>query len=891
MLEDRRPLVSTDPGLLTCYRCHGTYSKASPSCPHCSASHVGESGIGPGSVIDRKYEILSLLGVGGMGEVFKARHVRLETFRTIKVMRKSFIADETFRGRFLREARLATQVHHPNVALVHDFATLEDGTYYMVSEFISGVTIRQWLNKTGRFTLPMTVDVALQVLAGLDAIHAQGMLHRDISAENVMISTTADDRPMAKIIDLGIAKTLAAPSTEMTSAGMFIGNPRYSSPEQLGDLPAGQRLDGRADLYCLAVVIYEMVAGVSPFGSDTTRGYMIKHLTQPPTPFAETIPGEIPQEFEDVVFKALEKKRTNRWATARDFAYALRPFLNTADRVTSSWRIPDLRPPQSSMEVTEVGRRSFSDALIHDREDWQHACAENTLEAYRGYLRKHEGGRFGTDAVKKIQEISLLSEIRRREEEDDVRELELLSDSFDPDSSLRHAVDSAIERVRERISIRARQQEQASWSSASERDVIPAYEDYLSHYPGGEWAEQAKERIRQLHIYKQIPLLEARQDVRGLEAIARSETGNSELAAAVSDARARVHQALERKKQEADERDWQKALAGDSIDSFGSYLNSQPEGQYRDKARNQLRDLTAIREIIELEKADILEPILDIARTDASQRVRDAATAAAERLHRNHEAQRSHEENKIWTEALQSGTAAAWKRHLERYPDSLRRSEAEQFYREAVAFESAVAAETSVAVDEFLGAFQDGVHRAEAASLRDARRTAEAERAYRKAFAEGSTVAYRTFLENHAASSREEEVRRLLEESESFERALADPLPARWKEHLQQWSAGRLAAKARGELAAAEELRDREFSKALRDRDSDGLESFLGKYPEERTNEKVSAALKARKQQAEYVREENRLWEEAVRDGTAAAWKKYLNKFADSPRIRDAKEA
>jgi serine/threonine-protein kinase len=188
------------------------------------SAQQGSSSPGPGTVLDGKYEILSRIGAGGMGEVFKARHVHLNTFRCIKVMKQALLADDVFLTRFLREARLATQIHHPNIAVVHDFFIGEGGNY-MVTEFIDGTTLRQWVAANGPFPIALAADVASQVLSGLEHIHRRGLLHRDISPDNVMLSYDADERLLAKIIDLGIAKDVNTTNTEMTQAGVLIGNP------------------------------------------------------------------------------------------------------------------------------------------------------------------------------------------------------------------------------------------------------------------------------------------------------------------------------------------------------------------------------------------------------------------------------------------------------------------------------------------------------------------------------------------------------------------------------------------------------------------------------------------------------------------------------------------
>ena len=357
--------------------------------------------LGPGTVLDGKYEILNRLGGGGMGDVFKARHLHLDVFRCIKVMKEGMLADEGYRARFLREARLATQIHHPNIAVVHDFF-LGDGGSYMVTEFIDGTTVRQWSTSNGRFPLPLAADVAVQVLAGLDHIHRRGLLHRDISADNVMLSYDADDRLIAKIIDLGIAKDVNTPASDMaTQAGILIGNPKYMSPEQLGSIEDGGQLDGRSDLYGLGVVLYEMLLGVPPFVSETPQGYIMKHLTQPPRRFREaTADGDWPSALEAVIFRVLEKDRRQRYADAREMAAALQPFLSAPAGTLTREDVNHLRrgPDQTAViDETEVRARRFELSLIETVREKE---AEGDRDALQRLAEAHPRGTAVGDAAR-----------------------------------------------------------------------------------------------------------------------------------------------------------------------------------------------------------------------------------------------------------------------------------------------------------------------------------------------------------------------------------------------------------------------------------------------------------------------------------------------------------
>lgn len=288
--------------------------------------------------LDGKYHVMSLLGIGGMGEVYKAIHVHLDALRVIKLMRANLVAEPGVRERFLREARLATKIQHQNVAALFDFSSLPDGSWYMVWEYIDGVNLAQFVRERGRLAPAHAVQLAIQALQGFDAIHRAGIVHRDVSPENLMITRLDDGTDRLKIIDLGVAKQQDDQGEQQTKTGVFVGKLKYASPEQLGALKGGEKIDGRADLYSFGLVLYEMLAGVAPFQAETPHHYLMMHLSQAAPPIAKMSPGSsVPPALEAIVLKALEKNRTNRYQTAIEFAQALAsiplPLIDAATAV------------------------------------------------------------------------------------------------------------------------------------------------------------------------------------------------------------------------------------------------------------------------------------------------------------------------------------------------------------------------------------------------------------------------------------------------------------------------------------------------------------------------------------------------------------------------------
>jgi serine/threonine protein kinase len=316
----------------TCIHCRSEIDPKFKACPYCGELITDFLRRYLESPIDGKYQILARLGVGGMGEVYKVLHIHLNAIRVIKLMRSNIAADPGAHERFLREARLATKIQHPNVAALHDFSTLDDGSFYMVWEYIEGINLHELIETRGPLSPRYAASISTDALLGLDAIHRAGIVHRDISPENIMISRDESGEEHVKLIDLGIAKQWGDEGSAKTQTGMFVGKWKYCSPEHLGMLEAGERIDGRADIYSFGIVLYEMLTGVPPFQADTPHQYLVLHSSERPRALRAVNPtATASPELEALLFRALEKDRGKRFATARDFARALQEVLPTLD--------------------------------------------------------------------------------------------------------------------------------------------------------------------------------------------------------------------------------------------------------------------------------------------------------------------------------------------------------------------------------------------------------------------------------------------------------------------------------------------------------------------------------------------------------------------------------
>ncbi len=277
--------------------------------------------------IVRDCEILEILGEGGMAAVYKARHTQLGTYRAIKVIKPELASQHGFYDRFKNEAILAESLSHPNLVTLYDFSKLDNGSLFTVWEYVEGENLEQHIKKYGAIGTVETVRIMKKVCDGLNAAHSKGIVHRDISPDNIMlIGGKSEGRKEIKIIDLGIAKdtSLGKPSdSHLTEIGVFVGKIGYSSPEQLGDLKKGETLDHRTDIFSVGILLYKMLLAEMPFDSSSVTAYMRELAVNSPEAMRKKIGKRIPEELREVIIKCLMTDREERYQTIKEVKVAL----------------------------------------------------------------------------------------------------------------------------------------------------------------------------------------------------------------------------------------------------------------------------------------------------------------------------------------------------------------------------------------------------------------------------------------------------------------------------------------------------------------------------------------------------------------------------------------
>ncbi|MFO0617249.1 MAG: serine/threonine-protein kinase [Polyangiaceae bacterium] len=257
------------------------------------------------------------LGKGGMGEVHVVEHVEFGTRGVLKLLREEFEASADLESRLRTEARLLKRLDHPNLVRVLDFARTQTGRPFLVTELLEGETLGDRLRREKMLGESEVIDIGVQILAGLEAVHAAGIVHRDVKPDNIILAMSGG-RPIVKLLDFGVAKLLTEAAKEIagpvipTVTGLMVGTPSFMSPEQIRT----EQIDERADIYAVGAVLYRMVVGEPPFTGKTQVDILQGHLLEAPLAPYSAAPQAVSKRLSNVILRALEKGRDDRFPTA-----------------------------------------------------------------------------------------------------------------------------------------------------------------------------------------------------------------------------------------------------------------------------------------------------------------------------------------------------------------------------------------------------------------------------------------------------------------------------------------------------------------------------------------------------------------------------------------------
>lgn len=305
-----------------CSACNKEYPDGSENCPE----HPEAPAVDPmiGQVFADKYEIVGILGEGGMSMVYKARHKYMDRIVAVKLMHEHLVNDKTAVARFEHESKAASSLSHQNIVTVHDFGmTKATSQAYFVMDCLDGESLSDILEREVRLPLAEAVAIFKQTCDGLEHAHKKRVVHRDLKPSNLVLMKQDDGSKVVKIVDFGIAKLLPIDGVSrqnITVTGEIFGSPLYMSPEQCN----GKSLDQRSDIYSLGCLMYETLSGVPPIMGDTFVNTVVKHINETPAPFTQTAPdAHIPQQVEAVIMKCLAKNPDDRYQSAGEVRQSL----------------------------------------------------------------------------------------------------------------------------------------------------------------------------------------------------------------------------------------------------------------------------------------------------------------------------------------------------------------------------------------------------------------------------------------------------------------------------------------------------------------------------------------------------------------------------------------
>ncbi len=277
-------------------------------------------------IIGGHYQIISKIGEGGVGTVYKAKHLLLDRIVALKIISPERRLDANALMRFQQEAKAVTSLNHPNIVRTYEYGVSEDGNPYLTMEYVEGETLAGLISSYGKQPVDVAVELISQVGQGLTHAHTNGVIHRDIKPENIVLFKGDDGKRVAKILDFGIAKLIKVEEGQkLTETGNIVGSPLYMSPEQCH----GRKLDARSDIYSLGCVLYELVTGTPPFRGESAIETLVHHIQ---TPVPDIPVEDVPPLINECLQKALAKQPEKRFQSVQQFLSALCSALNVPAR-------------------------------------------------------------------------------------------------------------------------------------------------------------------------------------------------------------------------------------------------------------------------------------------------------------------------------------------------------------------------------------------------------------------------------------------------------------------------------------------------------------------------------------------------------------------------------
>jgi serine/threonine-protein kinase len=290
-----------------------------------SAARISPTSPDPliGRVINDRFRIVATIARGGMGKVYRAEQASLGREVALKVLNPNYSGDSDpeFHKRFFLEASITAKLTHPNTVSIFDYGRTDDGIYYIAMELLEGKTLHRAIREAAPFDPARALHIARQICRSLREAHGLGVIHRDLKPANVFLVRHGDESDFVKVLDFGLVKNVQEKGEDLTQTGLFMGSPKYMSPEQI----RGERVDARADIYALGVILYEMLTGKVPFDRSNSVNILMAHVHEPPPPMRNANPNAVvPPAIEQVVMKCLEKEPAARFASMDELLLALK---------------------------------------------------------------------------------------------------------------------------------------------------------------------------------------------------------------------------------------------------------------------------------------------------------------------------------------------------------------------------------------------------------------------------------------------------------------------------------------------------------------------------------------------------------------------------------------